>query len=290
MSELFSEKLSFVLKALSLSRGALASELNVDKSLVGRWARGSVTPSRQNLARLSELIARRINGFNVLDWERPIAGLAVLCGVDPEVVAAIDPVTLPDTLPLPLLDLARQTTALRGRAYEGFFRSTRPFFQRPGEFIHDHMLIRQAPNGLLGFWMINTGVIVEGWILLLQSCGYIISAELSSGTYAFGLFNGVSGARVDRLDGLFLINSSDVTRTPYAGVMLLERIGDLSGDEAADDARLAELGKLPAVAPENSISADLVAHLVRDIGPSQIALGGDWLLNMPTVRSLSRNV
>ena len=53
MSELFSEKLSFVLKALSLSRGALASELNVDKSLVGRWARGSVTPSRQNLARLS---------------------------------------------------------------------------------------------------------------------------------------------------------------------------------------------------------------------------------------------
>ena len=29
MSELFSEKLSFVLKALSLSRGALASELNV---------------------------------------------------------------------------------------------------------------------------------------------------------------------------------------------------------------------------------------------------------------------
>jgi len=130
---------------------------------------------------------------------------------------------------------------------------------------------------------------VEGWFLLLQSCCYVIGAELSSGTYAFGLFNGVSGTRVDRLDGLFLINSSDVGRTAYAGGVLLERISDLTGDEAADDAQLDELGKLPAVAPRNSISAEIAAHLVRDIGPSQIPFGGDWLLSMPTVRSLSRN-
>jgi transcriptional regulator with XRE-family HTH domain len=289
MARLFSDKLSFVLKALSLSRGAVASELNVDKSLVGRWVTGAVTPSRQNLSRLSELVARRVDGFNVLDWERPIAGLAVLCGIDPEAVPTTDPVTPPDTLPLPLLDLVRSTTALRGRAYEGFFRSTRPFFQNPGDFVHDHMLIRRLPSGLLGFRIINTGVVVEGWILLLHSSCYIISAELSSGTYAFGLFNGAPGARVDRLDGLFLIQSSDVGRTPYAGAMLLERFGDLSGDEAADDARLAEFGKLPAVAPRDSISADVAAHLVRDIGPSQIAFGGDWLLSMPTVQSLSRN-
>jgi hypothetical protein len=179
---------------------------------------------------------------------------------------------------------------LRGGAYEGIFRTTRPFFQSPGDFIHDHMLIRRQPNELLGFRMINTGVVVEGWILLLQSFCYVVSAELSSGTYGFGLFNGVSGARVDRLDGLLMINSSDVGRTPYAAAMLLERIGDLSGDEAADDARLAEFGKLPAFAPKNSVSAEIAAHLVRDIGPSQIALGGDWLLNMPTARSLSRNV
>jgi len=290
MSRLFADKLSFVLKALSLSRGALASELNVDKSLVGRWVTGSVTPSRQNLSRLSDLIARRVDGFNVLDWERPIAGLAALCGVDPEIVAAIDPTPPPDILPLPLLDLVRSTTALRGGAYEGIFRTTRPFFQSPGDFIHDHMLIRRQPNELLGFRMINTGVVVEGWILLLQSFCYVVSAELSSGTYGFGLFNGVSGARVDRLDGLLMINSSDVGRTPYAAAMLLERIGDLSGDEAADDARLVEFGKLPAFAPKNSVSAEIAAHLVRDIGPSQIALGGDWLLNMPTARSLSRNV
>jgi transcriptional regulator with XRE-family HTH domain len=289
MAGLFSEKLSFVLKALSLSRGALASELNVDKSLVGRWVTGSVTPSRQNLSRLSELVARRIEGFSVLDWERSIAGLAVLCGVDPEAAAAYDPITPSDTLPLPLLDLARSTTTFRGRAYEGIFRSTRPYFQIPGDFVHDYMLVRRASNGLLAFRMANSGVMVEGWILLLQSYCYVIGAELSSGTYAFGLFNGVSGARVDRLDGLFLINSFDVARTAYAGGVLLERVCDLTGDEAADDARLAEFGKLPSLAPKNSISADIAAHLVRDVGPAQVPFGGDWLLSMPTVRSLSRN-
>ena len=289
MSRLFSEKLAFALKALSLSRGALASELEVDKSLVGRWVRGSVTPSRHNLSRLSELIARRVDGFNVLDWERPLAGLAVLFGVDPEAVAAIDAADPPDVLPLPLLDLVRSTTALRGRAYEGFFRTTRPFFQSPGDFIYDHSLIRRRPDGLLGFRMVNSGVTVEGWLLLLHSHGYIISTELSSGTYAFGLVNGAPGARVDRLDGLFLIQSSDIARTPHAGAMVMERIGDLSGDEAADDARLDEFGKLPASPPRESVPADIVAHLSRDIGPSQIARGGDWLLSAPTNRSLSRN-
>jgi hypothetical protein len=290
MTGTFPDKLSFALKVLSLSRGALASELNVDKSLVGRWVTGAVTPSRQNLSRLSELIARRVAGFTALDWERPMAGFAVLFGVDPEAMALTEPVAPADMLSLPLLDLARSTTALRGRAYEGFFRSTRPYYQSPGDFIHDHLMIRCEPNGLLGFHMVNSGVVVEGWILLLHAHCFVISAELTTGAYAFGVFNGISGVQVDRLDGLILINSFDVGRTPNATVMLLERIADLSGDRAADDARLAEFGRLRAVAPRGSIPADIAAHLVRDIGPSQVPLGGDWLLSMPMARSLSRNV
>ena len=129
MSETFPSKLAFVLKALSLSRGALANELKVDKSLVGRWVTGAVRPSQFNLARLSELIGRRVAGFTVLDWDRPLAGLAVLFGVDPETVAAVQPAISDGVLPLPLLDLARSTTALRGQAYEGFFRSTRPAYR-----------------------------------------------------------------------------------------------------------------------------------------------------------------
>ena len=62
MAEPFSAKLSFALKALSLSRGALAAELGVNKSMVGRWVSGAAKPSAHNLARLSEHVARRLDG------------------------------------------------------------------------------------------------------------------------------------------------------------------------------------------------------------------------------------
>ena len=40
----FSSKLQLVLKALSVSRGRLAAEIGVDKSLAGRWCSGAVRP------------------------------------------------------------------------------------------------------------------------------------------------------------------------------------------------------------------------------------------------------
>lgn len=56
----FSEKLGLVLKSLSMSRGRLASELGVDKSLVGRWVSGTVTPSSHNLKNLTRLLMSRL--------------------------------------------------------------------------------------------------------------------------------------------------------------------------------------------------------------------------------------
>ena len=83
MSEAFHQKLAFVLKALSISRGALAAEVGVDKSAVGRWVSGRVEPSAHNLARLSGVIAKRAPGFAVLDWERPFESLAQRFGARP---------------------------------------------------------------------------------------------------------------------------------------------------------------------------------------------------------------
>jgi hypothetical protein len=40
--------------------------------------------------------------------------------------------------------------------------------------------------------------------------------------------------------------------------------------------------------PVGGVPDWLVAHLVRDTGPAQLALGGDWLLAMPLARSLAR--
>ena len=55
----FHEKLDLILKALSMSRGRLAAELGVDKSLVGRWVSGVVHPSALNLENLTRLISGR---------------------------------------------------------------------------------------------------------------------------------------------------------------------------------------------------------------------------------------
>ena len=91
-----------------------------------------MTPSDHNLANLTRLIASKTPGFTMLDWDRDVAGLAAVFGVDAPAPrngvangngnGARDP----DTLPIPILEQARLTTARRGAAYEGFWRTTRP--------------------------------------------------------------------------------------------------------------------------------------------------------------------
>ena len=67
---------ALVLKGLTISNGRFAADLAVDKSLVGRWIAGTVTPSAYNRERLTRLIAERLPGFSLLDWDRPLADLA----------------------------------------------------------------------------------------------------------------------------------------------------------------------------------------------------------------------
>ena len=76
--------------------------------------------------------------------------------------------------------------------------------------------------------------------------------------------------------------------TPTAMVMLCERVCDLSDDREADDRRLAELLSVSPLAPEGSIPEHVQKHLVRDVGPMQLALGGDWLVDLPLSRSMAR--
>lgn len=288
MSEAFHSKLAFALKALSISRGTLAAELGIDKSVVGRWVSGQVRPSSHNLSRLSAYIATRVGGFNTLDWERPISGLAQMLGASPEVAHQAAGVRRADVVQLPLVAESRATTVRRGSAYEGIFRTTRPYAQYPGHFMHDVILIRRGDDGDLRFLLINGGVKVEGVVLLLQNQLFIISAEQTSGAYAFAILNGVNTVQAGVLDGLMLWCSLDAARSPTASAILLERIGDLTDDPAADDARFAELCGMDSLAPEGSLAPEIVDHLIRDLGPSQIANGGDWLLTLPLSRSLAR--
>jgi transcriptional regulator with XRE-family HTH domain len=286
MPKALSVKLALALKVLSTTRGRLAAELGVDKSLVGKWVSGAVTPSAHNLARLSALIAVRVEGFTSLDWDRELADLATVLGARTLPSEPVEPGPAMGLL-LPLMDDILAGTRVRGAAYEGFFRSTRPLANEPGRFIHDHGMIRLEAGGLLRLRMGTWGVFVDGWLAPLHNKLFCVATELSSHSPVFGVFNGMGGIKAHTLDGLLLTAILDAGRTPTASAIVFSRIGDLTGDEGADDRRFAELVALDPLAAEGSVPEALRAHLVRDIGPAQLALGGDWLLRMPVERSWS---
>jgi hypothetical protein len=290
MPQPFSVKFGFLLKALSMSRSQLAAELGVDKSIVGRWVTGAVNPSAHNLSRLTVLTAARVPGFTALDWERDLDSLADLLGVDSNALPGARGRRFGEGLPIPMLDQILETTARRGTAYEGFFRSTRPYAQNPGRFLHDQLMIRQNENGFLRFDMAAGGVFVEGWVLPLQNQLSVVGAELTSGALVFGIFNGVNTVQAGMIDGLILNCALDAGRTPTATAVIFQRIGDLSGDPATDDLRFADLAQSDALAPQGSVPEEIRNHLARDFGPAQLALGGEWLLRLPLSRSMSRGL
>ncbi len=288
MAEPFCKKLELVLKALSTSRGRLAADLGVDKSIVGRWVSGAVQPSAHNLSLLTALVATRVPGFTALDWDRDMESLAGLLGADPAVISGGRTSRAVDSLPLPVLEQVHAATALRGEAYEGFYRSTRPYVLAPGRFVHDHAMIRRDANGLLRLSMGTGGTVVDGWVLPMGNQLFTVACDVTSGAMIFGIFNGVGTAKAELVDGLTLSCALDAGRTPTAHAMAFERIGDLTGDREADDEHFTELTGRDPVAPEGSIPEALHKHLLGDFGPIQAALGGDLLLRMPLARSISR--
>jgi transcriptional regulator with XRE-family HTH domain len=284
----FSENLRLVLKLLSMSAAKLASELAVDKSVVSRWLNGSVQPSAHNLSRLSALVAGRLAGFRALDWERTPDSLAERFGADPRATDNLQAARPSNGLSFDIWDQMVSATALRGRAYEGFFRSTRPHPRVRGQYLHEWEMVRRDESGLLRLRMGSAAAKVSGWIVPLQGLIYVVAAESNSGTMMFGIFNGVGASRVDIFDGLVLLPAHDMGRSPMATAMLCERIGDLSGDRGADDRRFEELTSQNPVAPAESIPARIEAHLVRDFGPEQFAKGGDLLLTMSLLHTMAR--
>lgn len=287
MAAMFSDNLRLALKMVSMTSAQLASELGTHKSVVSRWLNGSVQPTPHNISRLTALIQKHVKEFRLLDWERDAVAFAELFGVSPTILKSNAGQPAPG-LPIAIWDQMVATAAMRAKAYEGFFRSTRPSPSHPGRFVHDHGMIRRDENGLLRLIMGSAGTVVDGWMIPLHSQLYCVGADVTSGTLLFGIFNGLGGSRVDAFDGICLISGSDLGRSPTATPMFCERVGNLSGDRAADDTTWAELAARNPLAPEGSIPEHIRKHLVRDIGPTPFAQGGDLLLALPLARSLSR--
>ncbi|MDQ0466363.1 transcriptional regulator with XRE-family HTH domain [Caulobacter ginsengisoli] len=282
-----SAKLELVLKALNMSRGRLAADLGVDKSLVGRWVSGAYIPSGHNLARLTALIAGRRTGFTLADWDRSLADLAAVFGVDPIVTrpTAARGADDPATIRFASAATARRETERRGEAYEGFWRALQPAVTQQGTLLASQAFIRRQ-DGLLRICWGGAGWRCSGWLMPVMGQLYGMMADDADDSILFCILNGVSMPRVEAMDGLILVNAKDVTNTPTAGACLLQRIGDLTGDPAADEARYESLRAAAGVAED--VPDDIRAHLFRDIGPEVARGGGDMLLRAPLLRSMSK--
>lgn len=276
------------LGALGMSRGRAASVLNVDKSLVGRWAAGTVRPSEHNLANVTAMIAQRFPDFTMLDWGRDIESFAALLGVDPALASAAEEPALPDSIPLGCVAQARAETERRGAAYEGFWRTTRPSVIMGGRVFHDYGMIRRAENGLLEVSMGGAVLGFRGWALPLEGNLFAILDGAVGFTPLFLIFRGVSLPKATLLDGIALLAALDAARTPASVPILLERVGDLRGDREADDARCREMSSNDPFANEGEVGETVLQHLVRDFGPSAAAAGGDLFLTVAASNRLSR--
>jgi len=284
----FPAKLTLAMKALSISRAGLASELQVDKSVVGRWISGVNKPTGHNLTTLSTAIAARRAGFTELDWDRDLEAFRQLLGVA-DIAEASAPATGPeDWLPEEVVREAVLTTSMTGAGYEGFWRSTRPSSEHPGRFIHDRILIRRGANGLLNFQLSVGDMRFKGVAFPSRTQIFGICADPATGVFLFVIFNAVMRYRADVMDGLGLTLQRSGGGAPMACAVLMERTGLLSDDPEADAERLKDLALESPLAPEGAISPAIAAHLLRDVGPAANAAGGDLLLLMPFLQSMAR--
>ena len=284
----FAEKLTLVLKLLSISRSALASQLQVDKSVISRWLAGERLPSAHNLARLSNLIATRQPGFCTLDWERDVDALPALFRQEAEPGNSADLSQPVQALAIDGLARLVETAAAQARAYEGFFQTTRAAPMRPGTYLREHSIVRRDPSGLLRSTMGSAAGIADGWMIPHQSMVYSITTDRSSGALLFGMFHHRFVERIDVLDGLVLIPGADMGRSPTACGMICERIGELSGDTHLDELRFAELASRSQAIDAQSIPEDIRDHLARGSTPAAMGVAAEWLLNLTLNRSRTR--
>ena len=257
----FPSQLQLVLKILVISRTGLAAALDVDKSLVGRWASGAVKPSNNNLAKLTRFVAERVPGFTALDWEKDMPAFAARLGVDAEKEDAGE-----NWFPPEFVAESKRRLGQRGALYRGLWRSTRPSHDLPGRFIHDITMIWSDDEGRFHFSIGTEGVRYHGWSIMLGNQVFGMAFDVEGLTAMFSLFQGVAHQKPYILDGINLATLRDAGGSPTASRCILERVADLTGDRAEDEAHFERLiAELNPLAEEGSIDPQVADALTRDV-------------------------
>lgn len=161
----------------------------------------------------------------------------------------------------------------RHRPLQRPYGTTRPSSEAPGQFIHDHFRLRCSGDGRLDLLLGVMDIRYRGWSVPLQHKLFSIATDIATGTFVFGIFNGVVRQRAEVVDGLIMSCMRDANGTPIASKCLIERVGDLTGDPVADDARLDVLASGYPLTAAAAIPDYVRAHLWHDVGPEAMAGG-----------------
>jgi transcriptional regulator with XRE-family HTH domain len=183
----FADKLTLVLKALSISRARLAAAAGVDKSLVGRWCAGTYAPAAHNLERITQTIAERIPGFTMHDWDRSISDLAASFGVE----WAGTKREAVDQIVIPVPPAIAAATRARAADYEGIWRViySAGINEQPDMFVQSYGLMRLEPGGQLSCRAGIFDVQLEGAALLVNNQLFQIAINPARGTLSLAMFN-----------------------------------------------------------------------------------------------------
>lgn len=148
-------------------------------------------------------------------------------------------------------------------------------------------MIRIGEAGLLTFEMGGPDVRYRGTLLPIDGQVFVFATDTVRHLPCYMIFNIVTTPKIVAMDGL-LLTAGNANRNPSAYPIVLERIGDLSEDKDADDARSAELMERPQfLRDESLVPLALRLHLIRDFGPSVAEHGGDLLMTVAGTPALA---
>jgi len=268
------QKLDMLLKASSLSRVGLAQKVGVDKSLVGRWVKGSIHPGEHNLTRLTNVFQEHFPELTLADWYAEDADLAERIGVAyrPGIPTGVE--MLADGPFAKIVEASEPEIEFRAKGYEGFWRTSRPSVVMPGELFHDFGMFRLNERGMIEVVMEGAGLTFTGWMFPMSGNLYVFLFDPVGRTPLIVLMKGVTLPRAMSMEGLLLLSALDPARTPAAVPIILERIGDLSGDRDKDDARLREIIEAEPEPLEPLGIETIKKAAYRDVGPEAVKTGG----------------